>query len=99
VADSAESVHGVFNGMRVILSESVPTAQGAGSNQDVVYLFRGADLMVSESPVKAYRFDQIGSGALTARLVVTGYSMSWFSRLPSAICKVTGTGLVAPAGY
>jgi hypothetical protein len=42
------------------------------------------------------RFDDIGSGTLTIRLVVYGYSAFTAGRQPTATCKVIGTGLAAP---
>jgi HK97 family phage major capsid protein len=82
-------------GMRVVVDPNVTTAYNA-SNQDVIYVVRLEDLLLWESPVRAFRFQEVLSGTLQVRLQVYSYSAWMPDRYPNGVGFVQGTGLVTP---
>jgi HK97 family phage major capsid protein len=82
-------------GMRVIVDPNVTTAYNA-SNQDVVLVVRLEDFLLWESPVRAFRFQEVLSGTLQVRLQVFSYSAWMPDRYPNGVGLVQGTGLATP---
>lgn len=85
-----------FAGLPVIADANISQIRGAGTNEDEVYAVRAPDLFVSEGPLVARSMGEVLSGTLEVRLQVYAYSYFVSGRYPSAITKVSGTGLVAP---
>jgi HK97 family phage major capsid protein len=82
-------------GMRVVVDPNVTTAYNA-SSQDVILVVRLEDFMLWESPVRAFRFQEVLSGTLQVRLQVFSYSAWMPDRYPNGIGLVQGTGLTTP---
>lgn len=85
-----------FSGLRVVVDANVGTTYGAATNEDEIYIVRAADFILAEGPVQSRMLSEVGSGTLTVRLQVYGYSASIAGRYPSSISIVSGTGLVTP---
>jgi len=90
---------GTFCGLPVLTDANIPTTRGAGSNEDVIIVTRVEDLILMEqSPVpRQLRFEDVGSGTLTVKMVAFGYAAFAAGRYPRAVSLVGGTGLVPPA--
>ena len=90
-------------GLPVVTDASIPTTWSSGSSntsgtEDVIIVARAADLHLWETPnapIQA-RFEDVGSGSLSVKLVAYGYSAFTAGRYPSAVSLISGTGLVAP---
>lgn len=93
---TAQGRVGTLQGLPVYTSANVPTNLGAGTNEDEIYVFRPADLLLYEGPVRAEVFRDVGSANLTIRFRVYSFVNLFVGRFPAGVSKITGTGLVAP---
>ena len=87
-------------GIPVVTDANITTTAGAGSDEDIVYVVRRADMLLFENGDGApaqIRMDQTNGGTLTIKLVVYSYVGFVGGRYPKAIATVYGTGLVAPS--
>jgi len=88
---------GEIAGIPVVVDAGIPTDIGASDNEDIIIVANRADLVLMEqanSPLML-RYESVGSGTLTTRMVVFGYSAFTAGRYPGGICKVQGTLLSA----
>lgn len=88
---------GEIAGIPVVVDAGIPTNLGAGSNEDNIIVANRGDLVLMEqanSPLML-RYESVGSGTLTVRMVVYGPSAFTAGRYPGGICKVQGTLLAA----
>lgn len=88
---------GEIAGIPVVVDAGIPTNLGAGTNEDAIIVANRADLVLMEqaaSPLML-RYESVGSGTLTTRMVVFGYSAFTAGRFPTGIAKVQGTLLSA----
>lgn len=84
-------------GMRIVSDANVTTTDGAGTNQDEVYVLHSGDLILMEDNVRARALTEILSGTLQVRLQV--FANSAFidaQRYPTGVSVISGTGLVTP---
>lgn len=84
---------GEIAGIPVVTDAGIPTNLGAGTNEDNVIVACREDLLLWEqagSPLMV-RYDQVGSGTLTVRMVAFGYSAFTAGRYPGGIAKCQGT--------
>jgi hypothetical protein len=89
------------NGLKVIVDNNVPTNQGVGTNQDVVYVVAANETMhLFEDPnAPVYvRAEQPNATTLGVLLVLYGY-FAYATRYANPASKIVGTGTVAPAGF
>lgn len=84
---------GTIAGVPVVVDAGIPTDLGAGSNEDNVIVACREDLLLWEAAGQPLmvRYDQVGSGTLTVRMVVFGYSAFSAGRYPGGIAKCQGT--------
>jgi len=86
-------------GFPVITDANVTTANGAGTNEDVIIIGNSQEAHLWEqgdgSPMML-RFEQPKVAELDVTMVVYGYSAFTANRYPNAFAKITGTGLVTP---
>lgn len=84
---------GELAGIPVVVDAGIPTNLGAGANEDNVIVACREDLILWESAGQPLmvRYDQVGSGTLTVRMVVFGYSAFTAGRYPGGIAKCQGT--------
>lgn len=94
----AEGPTGRWHTKPVFMDQNVPTTLGAGT-EDAIIAYRGADALLFEGPLRTRALPEVLSGTLTVRLQVYAYSALILGRFPAGISKITGTGLIAPAGF
>lgn len=84
---------GEIAGIPVVVDAGIPTNLGAGTNEDAVIVACREDLILWEAAGQPLmvRYDQVGSGTLTVRMVVFGYSAFTAGRYPAGIAKCQGT--------
>lgn len=86
-------------GLPVITDANVSTAQGAGTNEDTIYVGNLQELHLWEQGNGApmmLRFEQPKSQELDVTMIVYGYAAYTANRYPNAWAKIGGTGLVTP---
>lgn len=86
-------------GFPVLTDANISTTEGAGSDQDNIYILNTQELHLWEQSGAApfyLRFDEPKSAELEVKLVVYGYSAFTAGRYPKAFSIIDGTGLVAP---
>jgi HK97 family phage major capsid protein len=93
---ASQGVVGTFQGLPVVVDPSIPTTDGAGTNEDVIIVMRSQDCILYESSLRTRVLPEVGSGTLTVRLQVYGYIAFTGERQPKGISVVSGTGLTAP---
>jgi HK97 family phage major capsid protein len=92
-----------FQGLRVVVSASLPLAVGTGP-EDQVIVYRASDLLLwqaGDGMPAELRFEQTLGNQLTVKLVAYGYSGFTAGRYPKAVGIVGGNsaagfGLIAP---
>ncbi|HNH39078.1 MAG TPA: phage major capsid protein [Microthrixaceae bacterium] len=91
-------VVGQILGVPVVSDACISTGLGAGTNEDAIIVAKADDILLWEDSIAPteLRFEEVGGDTLQVKLVVYGYSAFTAGRYPTAICKVTGTGLVTP---
>lgn len=94
---AAESIVGSLAGIPVVISNSIVQTNGAGTNQDEIYVFSSQDIHLYESAPVLRTFEEVLSGTLQVRFQLYNYYAIAAGRLPAAIAKVSGSGLVAPS--
>jgi HK97 family phage major capsid protein len=91
---------GSLAGLPVYADPGITTANGAGTNEDKVYVLHADDLMRWEDATpRAETFRDIGSATLTVRFRVYGYFAYTAGAYPKSVAIISGTGLTAPAGF
>jgi HK97 family phage major capsid protein len=86
-------------GLPIITDANVTTAEGAGTNEDVIFIGNLQELHLWEQgngEPMYLRFDQPKAAELDVLAVVYGYVAYTANRYANAWAKVTGTALVAP---
>lgn len=85
-------------GLPVITDANVSIAQGAGTNEDTIFVGSLQELHLWEDAGAPMflRFDQPKAAELDVLAVVYGYSAYTANRYPNAWAKIGGTGLVTP---
>jgi HK97 family phage major capsid protein len=93
-----EAVPATMLGLPILLSFGVPTNNGAGTNEDVLFLVRASDLFLFEGQM-AFRVlrDTAASSNLAVRFQSSMPYAFAANRITSAIGRLTGTGMVTPA--
>jgi HK97 family phage major capsid protein len=92
-------VVGQIAGLPVISDANIQTDAGSGNDEDIVLIVKSDDHILFEEAGSPFRlrFDDVGSGSLTTKLVVYGYVAFASGRYPAGTTMVNGTGLVAPS--
>lgn len=101
VGQAAEygQVVGQVHGLPVITDANIATNLGAGTNEDMIFVYRASDHLLWEEGdgmPRRLRFEETLGGNLAVKLVVYGYSAFTAGRYPKATATIGGTGLVAP---
>lgn len=96
-AVAAEQVVGQMHGLPVVTDPSMPTALGAGTNEDVIHILRASDILLFESGIRSRVLPDVGSGNLTVRLQIYGYLAFTAARYPASVVEIGGSGLAAPS--
>jgi HK97 family phage major capsid protein len=86
-------------GLPVITDATISTAQGAGTNQDTIYVGNLQELHLWEQgsgEPMMLRFEQNQADQLNVTMIVYGYAAFTANRYPNAWAQINGTGLVTP---
>ena len=86
-------------GLPVFTDATISTAQGAGTNQDTIYVGNSQELHLWEQgsgEPMMLRFEQPKASELEVTMIVYGYAAFTANRYPSAWSQINGTGLVTP---
>lgn len=96
-AELAEGRVGEMGGLAVYVDPNIPTNLGAGTNQDVVYVFRRGDVFLWETPEPAMEtFMEPYADSMGVLFRLYAYSALIPDRYGSSIVQINGTGLVTP---
>jgi HK97 family phage major capsid protein len=91
-------VMGKLQGLPVITDDNLPTNLGAGTNEDIVLVVSGYNMLFwqeGDGSPRQFRFEQ-SNAPQSVRLAVWGYSAFSAGRYPGGSATVGGTGLVTP---
>jgi hypothetical protein len=86
-------------GLPVVTDATVSVAQGAGTNQDTIYVGNAQELHLWEQgsgEPMMLRFEQPKGAELDVQMIVYGYAAFTANRYPNAWAQINGTGLVTP---
>ena len=86
-------------GLPVFTDATVSIVQGAGTNQDTIYIGAAQELHLWEQgngDPMMLRFEQPKASELEITIIVYGYSAFTANRYPNAWAQINGTGLVTP---
>ena len=86
-------------GLPVYTDATISTAQGAGTNQDTIYIGNSQELHLWEQGAgepMMLRFEQPKGAELDVTMIVYGYAAFTANRYPNAWAQINGTGLVTP---
>jgi hypothetical protein len=85
-------------GLPIIVDANISTAQGAGTNQDTIFV---VDLneahLWEEAAAPTYVTFEEPSGKVAINIVLFGMSAFTAERYPKAIAQINGTGLATPS--
>ena len=89
------------NGLQVVVDANVPTNLGVGTNQDEVYVLASDEVHLWEDPshpvlIRAEQPNATSLGVLLVAYQYVAYTVQRYANNPG---KISGTGLVAPAGF
>lgn len=96
-ATAAEGRVGEMVGLPVYADANITTTDGAGNNQDIVYVLKANDLYLYESPIQAEAFTAPYADSMGVLFRLFAYSASIPDRYASSVALIRGTGLVAPS--
>jgi hypothetical protein len=87
------------NGMQAIVDNNITINNGAGTNEDQIFVVPADECHLWEDPQAPVfiRAEQAAAANLGVLLVLYGYFAFSFRRYAGAIQSITGTGLVTPA--
>lgn len=86
-------------GLPVITDANVSVTQGAGTNEDTIYVGNTQELHLWEQgsgEPMMLRFEQPKGSELEVQMIVYGYVAMTANRYPNAWAKIGGTGLITP---
>ncbi|MFF7752875.1 phage major capsid protein [Streptomyces sp. NPDC007971] len=92
-----EGYVGQVLGLPVWLDSNIPTNLGGGTNQDRIFVLRSSDLRLWESHIRAEAFQQTYAQNMSVFVRLYNYAAAISNRYTSAICIISGTGLVTPS--
>jgi hypothetical protein len=99
VAYAAGSRGVLPNGMSAVVDNNLTTNNGAGTNEDIVYVVPSDECHLWEDPNAPVfiRAEQPKAANLGVLLVLYGYFAYSFRRYSNAMQSISGTGLITPA--
>lgn len=87
---------GAVAGLSVIRDTNILTNQGAGTNEDDLYVMDIDELMLAEGPLRTRVLEEVLSGTLQVRIQLYAFSAFAGGRRPAVITRISGAGLVTP---
>jgi HK97 family phage major capsid protein len=98
-AGAMEGAVGTLLGLPVYLDGNLPTNLGVGTNETRIVTTKWDELYLWESQVRMRVMPEVLSNTLQVRLQVYAYVALIANRRPGAISVISGTGMIAPAGF
>lgn len=83
-------------GLGIVIDPNITVVQGAGTNEDEVYVVATDELLLAEGPIRARVLTEVLSGTLQIRLQLFAFSAFAGGRRPKTITRISGAGLAAP---
>lgn len=86
-------------GLPVYTDATISVVEGAGTNQDTIYIGNSQELHLWEQgsgEPMMLRFEQPKAAELDVTMIVYGYSAFTANRYPNAWAQINGTGLITP---
>ncbi|MER5821177.1 phage major capsid protein [Streptomyces mirabilis] len=96
---AAEGAMGRMGGLPAVADANIPNNLGGGTNEDRMIIARFDELYLWESTPRVRVLQEVLSGTLQVRFQLYNYVAFIPDRRPKGISVISGTGLVAPAGF
>jgi hypothetical protein len=80
----------------VIIDPNIANNQGAGTNEDDVYVLDAQEVQLAEGPLRTRVLQEVLSGTLQIRIQAVGFSAFASSRRPKTIARISGAGARDP---
>jgi HK97 family phage major capsid protein len=97
-----EGYVGTIAGIPTYIDASIPTTVStstySGSTEDIVIVARSSDLLAWDDGTRRFRFDDVGGGSLTSKLVVASYTAWTAEWHPQGIAIISGSSLSTTLG-
>lgn len=94
-----EGYVGKLGAFPVMTDGNIPANLGAGTNEDRIVAMRTSDMFLWEGAMRTRALPEVLSGTLQVRFQLYNYAAFMPNRRPEAISVISGTGLIAPAGF
>lgn len=91
---ASQQVVGSMHGLPVVTDPNIPVTQGAGSNEDPVFVVRASDVVLWEGGIRARVLPETKATTLTVLLQIFSYLAFSAGRYPQSVVEITG--LTAP---
>jgi HK97 family phage major capsid protein len=85
-----QQVVGHVQGLPVVTDPNVSLTNGAGSNEDVIYVARTSDLLLWESGIRARVLPETRAANLTVLIQIYSYLAFSAARYPQSVVELTG---------
>jgi len=92
---ASQQIVGSMHGLPVVTDPNIPVTQGAGNNEDPVFVVRASDLVLWEGGIRARVLPETKATTLTVLLQIYSYLAFSAARYPASIVEIAG--LTAPA--
>jgi HK97 family phage major capsid protein len=86
----SQQIVGHVLGLPVITDPNLTTTEGAGSNEDQIYVMRSSDILLSESGLRSRVLPETRAANLTVLLQVFSYIAASAARYPQSVVQLTG---------
>jgi len=96
---AAEGAMGRMGGLPAVADANIPANLGAGTNEDRMIVAAFDELYLWEGVPRVRVLQEVLSGTLQVRFQLYNYVAFIPDRLPKSISVISGTGLIAPAGF
>ena len=78
---------------------NIPANLGGGTNEERIIAARTSDLFLWEGSMRSRVLSEVLSNTLQVRLQIYNYCAFMADRRPETISVISGTGVIAPAGF
>jgi HK97 family phage major capsid protein len=95
----AQGPVGTILGLPVYIDATIPTNLGGGTNEDRIVVGDFSQSYLMEGAVRTRVLPDVLSANLTVRFQLYRYVAFTAGARPTAVAAISGTGLVAPAGF
>jgi HK97 family phage major capsid protein len=92
----AQGSVGTLLSLPVYTDNNIPSNKGVATNQDEIYVLRGPDVFLYESPLQMESFDATYANQASLLVRALAFSAMIPDRYSASVNVIGGTGLVAP---